>query len=251
MKKILATFCALAVFVALAVPMAKADYFYSEANAWWYNADVAGTLTFKDNHNTRTFEVVPGDNFLGLQRNFNGQLVFVSFEPAVTWCTVVFTGVQYASGFWADFNQSIGSGGTGYIAFPEAYIVPFPVAYDGPLDQIDWENVEDFYFANGYGFEDIQGWAAATCFGVFYADDIVDIECLLSDYADLNLPWPIWLVGIIADPVVAPDPPTVGWCENCEGSNSNEQCGGAGCDGGIGQDDDDQGGGGNQGGNEQ
>jgi len=79
MKKILATLFVLAMLV----PMAKADFFWTDADSWWYNADAAGTLTFTDNKNTFTFELVVGDNFLGLQRDFTGSLEFDGFEPAV------------------------------------------------------------------------------------------------------------------------------------------------------------------------
>ena len=85
MKKVLVSLFATALVVALAVPV-MASGLVKTKDAWVYNAEEAGTLNVKDNKVSYEYEVVAGENFLGLQRNYTGQLQFVQFEPAKFVC---------------------------------------------------------------------------------------------------------------------------------------------------------------------
>ena len=57
---------------------------YSVADSWYFNSVAEGVLTVKDNGAEYAFEINEGVNFLGLQRNFKGQLRFVNFTSTAT-----------------------------------------------------------------------------------------------------------------------------------------------------------------------
>jgi len=73
---------------AMAAP-ALAGSLFSEKDGWYYNAESAGKLVVKDNFEQYTFKVVEGENFLGLQRDYTGQLSFVSFKAKLTYVDVL------------------------------------------------------------------------------------------------------------------------------------------------------------------
>ena len=84
MKRLLIIALVLLMVFAMAIPTAaskNADPLYSVANRWYFNAAAEGVLTAKDNHVVHTFEVQKGENFLGTQSEFFGQLRYVSFDP--------------------------------------------------------------------------------------------------------------------------------------------------------------------------
>ena len=98
MKKIFAIVLAVTlVFAIAAISMAKGPL-YSDADAWFYNAEEAGTLTVADNFNEYVFEVVAGVNELGLQRDYTGQLRFVGFASSEHTCEYIktFVGAEVA-----------------------------------------------------------------------------------------------------------------------------------------------------------
>lgn len=82
MKKLLSVALVFTMLFALAIPAMAANDLYKSADGWYYNAEEAGTLTVKDNKVAYTYDVVAGENFLGLQRGYTGQLKFVAFEAA-------------------------------------------------------------------------------------------------------------------------------------------------------------------------
>jgi len=82
MKKILAFVLVLVTVFAMAIPAAAnndVDSLYSIADSWHFDSAVEGVLTVRDNRVEYFFEIEEGVNFLGLQRNFVGQLRFVNF----------------------------------------------------------------------------------------------------------------------------------------------------------------------------
>ena len=89
MKKILSFALVLVMVLAFIVPVMAAGNLYSKANEWYYNSDQAGTVTVKDNKVTYTYEVKVGDNFLGLQKGYTGQLKFVDFVHFCIWDSAV------------------------------------------------------------------------------------------------------------------------------------------------------------------
>ncbi|MCL2711225.1 MAG: hypothetical protein FWE95_10125 [Planctomycetaceae bacterium] len=88
-RKVLTTLATLAVMLAFATST-MAGTLYSKANEWYYDAEAAGTLTVKDNKKDFTHDVAVGVNFLGLQKNYTGQLKFVDFVAAVVECNHYF-----------------------------------------------------------------------------------------------------------------------------------------------------------------
>jgi len=86
MKKVLTMLSVFAVVFAMAASAVADGTLFSKADGWYYDTDVAGTLTVKDNKVTFTYDVEAGVNPLGLQRNYTGQLKFVGFKVAVVEC---------------------------------------------------------------------------------------------------------------------------------------------------------------------
>lgn len=85
MKKVFICMLALVmIFTATNSVAAKNDVgsLYSKADSWYYDSATEGVLIVKDNKVEYVNDIKEGINFLGLQRNFTGQLKFVSFIPA-------------------------------------------------------------------------------------------------------------------------------------------------------------------------
>jgi hypothetical protein len=82
MKRILTFALALTMVLAVAAPAMAEGNLFSVSNGWYYEADADGTLTVSDNKVTYIFDVIAGENFLGLQNDYTGQLAFVGFEAA-------------------------------------------------------------------------------------------------------------------------------------------------------------------------
>jgi len=97
MKKLLTFALVLTMALALAVPAMAATVkiageidgaiLYRAANEWFVDAPVAGTVTVADNKEEFSYEVVAGDNLIGLQSGYVGQLILVGFVPAVVGLT--------------------------------------------------------------------------------------------------------------------------------------------------------------------
>ena len=205
MRKIYGTLLVFALLSAMAVGT-FAD-FWKSSDSWFYNSDVAGTLTFSDNKATYTVDVVAGDNFLDLQRNFTGSLTEVSFVPAVKMVTLYFVGFQYESDYLA--------GAFGYSTFGPftPYTVEMP--FDAP---IDWEAAAAFFATNqmvDWGWDD-DGWFevwgnwaddfAAVMYwdaGMYNASVLTGDDTPLCDFAVDPETGIIYIVGVIADPPVA------------------------------------------------
>jgi len=114
MRKIFATISAVALVVAMAIPAMANPY--KEANRWYFDADKAGTLTAKDDQKTYIYDaVVPGTNFLGLQNDLYGPLVFVSFvadcncDVEHVWIYDYFEPTCEDSGYWLGICECCGS----------------------------------------------------------------------------------------------------------------------------------------------
>ena len=83
MKKFVALSIVVIMLIALAVPALAQGNLFSKGNEWFYTANEAGTVTVRDNKRDFTYEVQVGNNFLGRQSGYTGQLRFVSF---VSYC---------------------------------------------------------------------------------------------------------------------------------------------------------------------
>jgi len=86
MKKILAFILVLTMVCIITIPTiaAGSSNLYSVKDGWYYTPEETGILTVKDNKKEFTYNVTDTDKdfFLGLQRDYTGQLKFVSFESA-------------------------------------------------------------------------------------------------------------------------------------------------------------------------
>ena len=223
MRKMISTLSVFALICAMAVS-ANAANFWGDADSWWFNADSAGVLTFQDNKNTFTFDVVAGDNFLGLQRGYVGhdfadKQVF-TFVPAVTpSIDVGFIGYYFnednvlsTSFYWVTLNQGeffdwaeIDAAYAGWVA--DGGLVP---------DRSLWQTsgFASFFFEDyaELGFDDFTLGQLEGYYQAFY----VDPGCILP---------------VVIEPEPVDDSVVVGWCEHCEGNDAAHSCGGIGCDG--------------------
>jgi len=84
MKKFVSIALSLVMVLALAVSAMASGVLRSDSDSWFFDADEAGILVAKDNFKEYSFDVIEGENFLGLQRDYTGQLTFISFEAAET-----------------------------------------------------------------------------------------------------------------------------------------------------------------------
>ena len=123
-KTLLSVALILTILVAFAIPAFSAGNLYSRANEWYYNSDSAGILKVADNKVTYTYNnIVVGDNFLGLQKGFTGQLRFVSFEHVCEWVEITVPptcslqgyttnvckdGCGNVWGYWWDYTDALG-----------------------------------------------------------------------------------------------------------------------------------------------
>jgi len=84
MKRYLILVVVLAMVCMITIPTAAAGNLYSVKDGWYYNtSDETGILTVRDNKKEFTYDITEiGENFLGLQKEYTGQLRFVDFEPA-------------------------------------------------------------------------------------------------------------------------------------------------------------------------
>ena len=88
MKRLLSLALVFALVLAMSVPALAAGNLYSTANEWYYTAESNGIVTVSDNKEAFTYEVSVGDNFLGLQNDYVGQLEFLGFEHVCVWVEI-------------------------------------------------------------------------------------------------------------------------------------------------------------------
>jgi len=84
MKRLLTITLAIAMAFSMATLVAanaSVGTLHSVANSWYFNTTAEGVLIVRDNFVDFTYEVDKGENFLGTQSGFKGQLRFVSFYP--------------------------------------------------------------------------------------------------------------------------------------------------------------------------
>jgi hypothetical protein len=96
MKKIIVPAIAVIMMATLSIPaMANDARLFSVADSWYVDIPAAGMVIFSDNHDTYSMLFETADShFLGLQRDFRGQLNLVGFvaneeEPYIVSITVV------------------------------------------------------------------------------------------------------------------------------------------------------------------
>jgi predicted aspartyl protease len=86
MKKIAAVLLVLVLAMSLSIPAMAGTgstngsaTLYKTADSWYVSVPAAGTVTVSDNKVSYSYDVVAGDNFLGLQKGYTGSLRFDSF----------------------------------------------------------------------------------------------------------------------------------------------------------------------------